>query len=115
MLWCGTPQSETASSPGLRFSDFVDDGHVEYVPVVSPSLGPPGPSKFRSSPIKRKTKISRSPVKFEISSPPFSPQKQLLVAYRSFPSALAAQASRGKSCRSGWDRVAAPVFQMGFR
>ena len=40
----GTPRSETASRPGARISDFVEEGRVEYVPVAPPALGPPGPS-----------------------------------------------------------------------
>ena len=37
-----TPRSETASRPGVRISDVVEEGRVEYVPVTSPALGPPG-------------------------------------------------------------------------
>ena len=51
---------------------------------------------------------------FEISSPPVSRQRQSLVEDPSFACVLAAPASRGKSCRCGRDRRAAPVFQMGF-
>ena len=118
--WCyrGTPRSETTSRPGVRTSDVVDEGPVEYVPVAAPALGPPGPVKIRSSPSKRKRKTCRSPVKlprrFEISSPPASPQRRSLVEDPSFASGLATPASRGKSRRSGRDRRAAPVFQMGF-
>ena len=114
----GTPRSETASRPGVRISDVVEEGRVEYVPVGPPALGSPGPSKIRSPSSKRKRKITRSPVKlprkFEASSPPASPPRRSLVEDPSFASALAAPASRGKSRRSGRDRPAAPVFQMGF-
>ena len=58
----GTPRSET-SRPGVRISDVVEEGRVEYVPVAAAALGPPGRSKIRSSSSKRKRKISRSPVK----------------------------------------------------
>ena len=58
----GTPRSETSSRPGVRISDVVEEGRVEYAPVAAPALAPPGPSKIRSSPSKRKRKISRSPV-----------------------------------------------------
>ena len=113
----GTPRSETASRPGVRISDVVDEGRVEYVPVGPPALGSPGPSKIRSS-SKRERKITRSPMKlpqrFEVSSPPASPPRRSLVEDPSFAFALAAPASRGKSRRSGHDRRAAPVFQMGF-
>ena len=114
----GTPRSETASRPGVRIPDVVEEGRVEYVPVAPPTLGPPGPSKISSSSSKRKRKITRSPVelprRFEVSSPPASPPRRSLVEDPSFASALAAPASRGKSRRSGRDRCAAPVFQMGF-
>ena len=113
-----TPRSETASRPEVRISDVVEEGRVEYVPVAPPALGPPGPSKISSSSSKRKRKITRSPVKiprrFEVSSPPASPTRRSLVEDPSFASALAAPASRGKSRRSGRDRRATPVFQMGF-
>ena len=110
----GTPRSETAARPEVRVSDVVEEGCVEYVPVASPALGPPGPSKILSSPSSRKRSPMRLLRKFEISSPPVNPQRQSLVEDPSFASALAAQASRGKSSRSGRDRCAAPVFQMGF-
>ena len=113
-----SPGSETASRPGVRISDVVAEGRVEYVPVAPPAFGPPGPSKVRSSSSKRKRKVSRSPVKlprrFEVSSPPASPPRRSIVEDSSFASALAAPASRGKSCRSGRDRRAAPIFQIGF-
>ena len=77
----GTPRSETASRPGVRISDVVEEARVEYVPVAPPALGPPGPSKISSSSSKRKRKITPSPVKlprrFEVSSPPASPQSIL--------------------------------------
>ena len=114
----GIPRSETASRPGVRISDVVEEGRVEYVPVGPPALGSPGPSKIRSPSSKRKKKITRSPVKlprrFEVSSPPASPPRRSLVEDPSFASALAASTSRGKFRRSGRDRRAAPVFQMGF-
>ena len=114
----GTAWSETASRPGVRISDVVEEGRFEYVPVGPPALGSPGPSKTRSPSSKRKKKITRSPVKmprrFEVSSPPASPPRRSLVEDPSFASALAASISRGKSRRSGRDRRAAPVFQMGF-
>ena len=114
----GNPGSETASRPGVRISAVVEEGRVEYVPVGPPALGSPGRSKIRSPSSKRKRKITRSPVKlprrFEVSSPPASPPKRSLVEDPSFACALAAPASRGKSRRSGRDRRAAPLFQMGF-
>ena len=54
------------------------------------------------------------PQRFEVFNPPASPQMQSLVEDPSFASALAAQASRGKTRRSGRARRALPVFQMGF-
>ena len=113
-----TPRVETASRPGVRISDVVEEGRVEYVPVSPPVLGSPGPSKISSPSSKRKRKITRSPLKlprrFEVSSPPASPPRRSLVEDPSFASALAETSSRGMSRRSGRDRRAAPVFQMGF-
>ena len=110
----GTTRSKTAARPEVRISDVVGKGCVESVPVASPALGPPGPNKIPSSPSRRKKSPMKLLRKFEISSPPANPQRRSLVEDRSFASALAAQASRGKSRRSGRDRCAAPVFQMGF-
>ena len=113
-----TPRIGTASKPGVRISDVVEEGRVEYVPVGPPALASPGPSKIRSSPSKRKRKITRSPVKlprrFEVSSPPASPPRRSLVEDPNFASVLAAPASRWKSRRSRRHRRAAPVFKMGF-
>ena len=114
----GTSWSDTASRPGVRIPDVVEEGRVEYVPVASPALGTPGASKNRSSPRKWKRTISGSPVKlprnFEISSPPATSQKRSLAEDPSFASNLATEASRGKSRRSGRNGRAAPVFQMDF-
>ena len=104
--------------PGVRCSDVADEGCVEYVQVNSPALGPLAPSKLRFSPSKHKRKICRSRVKLlwkhETFSPPTGPRKRSLLEDLSFASVLPAHASRGKSRRSGWDRQAAPVFQIGF-
>ena len=114
----GTTRSETASRPGVRILDVVEEGRVEYAPVAPPALGPPEPSRIHSSSSKRKRKVTRSPVKlprrFEVSSPPASPPRRSLVEDPSFASALAASTCRGKFRRNGRDRRAAPVFQMGF-
>ena len=113
-----SPRSEAASRPGVRIPEVVEDGRVEYGPVALPAFNPPGPSKIRSPPSKRKKKISGSPMKlprrFEIPSPPYSLQIRSLGGDPGFASALAAQASRVKSRRSVRDRRAAPVVQMGF-
>ena len=83
----GTPRSMTASRPGVTISKVVEEGRIEYVPVAAPALGPPGPSKIRSSSSKRKRKISRSPVKlprrFELSSPPGSLPRQSVLEHPS--------------------------------
>ena len=96
----GTPRSETASRPGVRILDVVEEGRVEYVPVGLRALGSPGPSKIRSPSSKRKRKITRSPVKlprrFEVSSPPASQPRRSLEEDPSFESALAASTSRGE-------------------
>ena len=74
----------------------------------------PRPSKIRPSPRKRQRKISQSPMKFEISGPPATPQERSLVKDPRFASTLAARTSRGKSGRSGWDRRAAPLIKWAF-
>ena len=88
------------------------------MPVAPPALGPPGPSRLHSSSSKWKRKVTRSPVKlprrFEVSSPPASPPRRSLLEDPSSAPVLAASTCRGKSRRSGRDRRAAPVFQMGF-
>ena len=103
----GTSGSQTASRPGLRIPDVVEEGLVEYVPVASPALGPPGPSKIPSSPSKRKKKISRSTVKLpqniEISSPPAAFRKRSLEQNPNFACALTEKTSHGKSHRNGRD------------
>ena len=45
----GNPRRETSSRPGVRISDFVEEGCVEFVSVASLDLGPPGASKLRFS------------------------------------------------------------------
>ena len=111
------PSSEdSASRSGVRISNFVEEGRVEYVPVRAPSASVPGPSNLRASSGKsRKRSISRSPVKrrFEISSPPPASQQPRLVEDLSFSSALDRQLSCKKSRRSERKRRAAPVFQGG--
>ena len=111
------PSSEdSASRSGVRISNFVEEGQVEYVPVQVPSLGTPGPSNLRVSPGKpRKRSISWSPVKkrFEIASPPPASQQRHIVEDLGFSAALDQQQSSKKSRRSGRHRRAAPVFQGG--
>ena len=48
-----SPRVETASRPGVRISDIVEEGRVEYVPVGPPVLSFPGPSKISSPSSKR--------------------------------------------------------------
>ena len=107
---------DSASRSGVRISNIVEEGRVEYVPVRAPSASVPGPSNLRVSFGKsRKRSISRSPVKrrFEISSPPASSQQRGLVEDLSFSVALDRQPSCKKSRRSERKRRAAPVFQGG--
>ena len=107
---------DSASRSGVRISDIVEEGRVEYVPVSAPSINVPGPSNLRVSSGKtKKRKISRSPVKrrFEIASPPLSSQQHRVVEDLGFSAALDRQQSSKKSRRSGRNRRAAPVFQGG--
>ena len=75
-----------------------------------------GQAKSVLPPASRREKSPgvKLPRRFEVSSPPAGPPRRSLVEDSSFASALAAPGSRGKSRRSGCDRRAAPVFQMGF-
>ena len=111
------PSSEDSTSRcGVRISNFVEEGRVEYVLVIAPSASDPGPSNLRVSSAKfRKRSISRSPVKrrFEISSPPPTSQQHRLVEDMSFSAALDRQQSCKKSRRSERKRRASPVFQGG--
>ena len=111
------PSSEdSASRSGVRISNIVEEGRVEYVPVRAPSVSIPGPSNLRFSSGKSKMRaISRSPVKrrFEIASPPLSSQQHPVVEDLDFSAALDRQQSCKKARRSGRNRRAAPVFQGG--
>ena len=111
------PSSDGSTSrSGVRFSNVVEEGRVEYVPVRAPSTSVLGPSNLRvSSGNFRKRGISRSPVKrrFEIASPPPASQQHRLVEDMSFSAALDRKQSCKKSRRSERKRRAAPVFQGG--
>ena len=102
------PSSEdSASRSGLRISDIVEHGRVEYVPVRAPSVSVSGPSNLRvSSGKSKKIKVSRSPVKkrFEIESPPLPSQQHRVVEDLGFSAALDRQQSCKKSRLSGRNR-----------
>ena len=54
-LGAARPSSgESSSQYGVRMSAVVEEGHVDYVPVVAPSRKVAGPSRHLSSPGKRK-------------------------------------------------------------
>ena len=111
------PSSEDSTSrSGVRISNVVEEGRVEYVPVRVPSFISPGPSNLRvSSGKSKKRTISRSHVRrrFEIASPPPASQQQRVVQDLSFSAALDRQHSCKKSRRSERKRRSAPVFQSG--
>ena len=111
------PSSDnSASRSGVRISNILEEGRVEYVPVSDPSIGTPGPSNGRISSGKfKKRNISRSPVKrrFENASPPQSSQEHRVVEDLGVSAALDRQQSCRKSRRSGQKWRAAPVFQGG--
>ena len=111
------PSSEDSTSrSGVRISNIVEEGRIEYVPVRVPFFISPGPSNLRVPSGKSKNRtISRSPVKrrFEIASPPPSSQQHGIVGDLSFSAALDRQQSCKKSRRSERKRKAAPVFQGG--
>ena len=111
------PSSEdSASRSGVRISNIVEEGRVEYVSVRPPSISVPRPSNLHISQGKsKKRKISRSPEKrrFEIASPPPSSQQHRVVEDLGFSAALDRQLSCKKSRRSGRNRRAAPIFKGG--
>ena len=108
-----SPEDSTSRS-GVKISNVVEEGRVEYVPVKNPSASVPGPSNLRvSSGKSRKRGISRSPVKrrFETVSPPPASQQHRFVEDMNFSAALDRQQSCKKSWRSERERRAAPVFE----
>ena len=111
------PSSEDSTSlSGVRISNIVEEGLVEYVPVRVPSFISPRPSNLRvSSGKSKKRTISRSPVKrrFEIASPPPASQQHRIVEDLRFSAALDRQQICKKSRRSERKRRAAPVYQGG--
>ena len=111
------PSSEySASQSGVRITNILEEGQVEYVPVRVPFHVSPGPSNLHvSSGKSKKRTISRSPVKrrFEVASPPPAPQQHRIVEDLGFSAALDHQHSCKKSRRSERKRKAAPVLQGG--
>ena len=113
------PFSEgSASRSGVRISDIVEEGPVEYVPVSVPSISTPGLSNLLvSSGKSKKKKIIRGPVKiprqFEIANAPPSSQKHRVVEDSGFSATLDRQQSCRKTRRGVRIRRAAPVFQRG--
>ena len=111
------PSSEDSTSrSGVRISNVVEKGRLEYVPVRVPSFISPGPSNLRvSSGKSEKRTISRSPLKrrFETASPPPASQQHLIVVDLGFSAALDHQQPCKNSRRSERKRRVAPVFQGG--
>ena len=118
------PSSEdTASRSGVRISNIVEEGRVEYVPRRAPSVSVPGPSNLRVSSGKSKLrKNSRNPEerRFEIASPPLSSQQHCVVEDLSFSAALDRQQSckqilaqwakrKGRSCFPGCLAIAVVI------
>ena len=92
---------ESSSQYGVRISTVVEEGQVDYVPVVAPSRTVAGHSRHISCPGKGKEKVSQNPVKlprqFEVSSPPASSRKFTVVDDPSFASAWAFERPQGKN------------------
>ena len=111
------PSSEVSASPfGLKVSNIVQEGRVEYVLVIVPPFSAPVPSSLCASSGKsKKRKESRNPVKLprciEVASSE-AHRKRTHVEKSSFRATLN-RYSHGKSQRSGRNRKAAPVFQGG--
>ena len=107
---------DSTSRSGVRISNVVEEGRVEYVPVRVPSFISPGPSILRvSSGKSKKQTISRSPMKrrFEIASTPPASQQHRIAEDLSFSAILDRQKSCKKSRRSERKRRTAPVFKGG--
>ena len=103
---------DSTSRSGVRISNIVEEGRVEYVPVRVPSPISPGPSNLRvSSGKSKKRMIGRSPVKrrFEVASPPPASQQHRIGEDLSLSAALDHQQPRNSEKK----RRAAPVFQGG--
>ena len=100
---------------GVRISNIVEEGRVDYFPVSAPSFRLPGPSNLHVCSGKaKKRKTSRSPLerRLEIASPPPSSQQHRVVEdLGGFSSALDRQQQGKKSRRSRRNRRVAPVFQ----
>ena len=111
------PSSEDSTSRfGVKISNIVEEGRVEYVPIRVPFPISLGPSSLRDSSGKSKERrISRSRVKrrFEVASPPPASQQHRIVEDSKFSAALDRQQSCKKSRRSERKRRAAPVFLGG--
>ena len=108
---------ESSSQYGVRISTVVEEGQVDYVPVVAPSRKVASQSRRLSSPGKGKKKVAHSPIKvprqFEVSSPSPSSRKRAVIDDPNFAAALTTESLRGKTRKSGRDRKAAPIFQGG--
>ena len=93
---CVRPSSEeSATRSGLKISNIVEEGLVEYVLVSAPPVRCPGPSSLRASSGKsRERKVNRSPFKLprrlENASRPESPSKKAVVKDSTFSAHLAA-------------------------
>ena len=111
------PSSEdSASQSGVRISNIVEEGRVEYVPVRVPFPDSAGSSNLLVFPGKSKKRtVSRSPVKrpFEVARPPTASQQHRIAEVLGFGAALDRQRSCKKSRLSERKRRAAPVFQGG--
>ena len=108
---------ESSSQCVVRISTVVEEGQVDYVTVAAPSRKVSRQSRGLSSPGKRKTTVSHSPVQvrreFEVSSPSPSSRKRTVIADPHFAAALISECPRGKTRKSGRDRKPAPIFQGG--
>ena len=95
---------DSASRSGVRISNIVEEGRVEYVPVSALSISVSSPSNLHASSGKsKKRKISRNLVKrpFAIASTPPLSQQHRVIEDLGFSAALDRQQSCKKSRRSG--------------
>ena len=88
-------------------STVVEEGRAEIVLVSTNCAGYPGPSSSCASRKAWREKMTHSPVKISDCEPPWDTLKEVCNWGRKFRWCLRT------SKRSGWDRPAAPVSQMG--
>ena len=116
--WFGAPSAASPSArtfagqTGLRLSNIVAEGQVEYVAVLEPAASSSRSVKSTVIGSKRKASLSSGPMSqkhFDVVSPVTSHRKSYVDA-SSFDAALDCEVF-GSRRRSGPDRRAPPIFE----